>query len=91
MLGVLFGGLSRTAMGTSERFLANIRREGLKPGRRHYVHLSVDENTAIAVGSRHGRPVVLKIEAKLMHLNGYTFYKAENGVWLTRSVPPQFI
>jgi putative RNA 2'-phosphotransferase len=32
--------------GTVERFVADIRREGLKPGRRHDVHLSPDEATA---------------------------------------------
>jgi putative RNA 2'-phosphotransferase len=77
--------------GTATRFLDAIRKEGLKPQDRHYVHLSEDESTAIAVGKRYGKPVVLKIEALRMHQQGFKFFQAENGVWLTKEVPPSFI
>lgn len=77
--------------GTAERFLEGIRLDGLKPQSRHYVHLSADTETAVKVGQRYGKPVVLKINAKLMHDNGLKFYRAENGVWLTRAVPVEFI
>ena len=73
--------------GTATRFLESIRKEGLLPGSRQYVHLSQDEQTALAVGQRHGKPVVLKIEALLMHKQGFNFFQAENGVWLTSTVP----
>ncbi|MDR2677966.1 MAG: RNA 2'-phosphotransferase [Zoogloeaceae bacterium] len=72
--------------GTATRFLASIREKGLLPGSRHYVHLSEDEQTATAVGQRYGKPVVLKIKALLMSEQGYKFYQAENGVWLTGNV-----
>jgi putative RNA 2'-phosphotransferase len=73
--------------GTATRFLEAIRKDGLLPGSRHYVHLSQDEQTASAVGRRHGKPAVLKIRALLMHKQGFKFFRAENGVWLTNAVP----
>ena len=41
--------------GTATRFLASITAKGLVPGRRRHVHLSADEETAVRVGSRHGK------------------------------------
>lgn len=73
--------------GTAGGFVATIRDEGLKPMDRHHVHLSPDRETAIKVGSRRGKPVVLAIDARRMAGEGYTFYKSENGVWLTEHVP----
>jgi putative RNA 2'-phosphotransferase len=78
--------------GTVERFLSRIRAQGLIRGRRHHVHLSPDEPTALVVGRRReGRTVVLRIDAAGMHRQGYPFYEAANGVWLTDHVPPQWI
>ena len=77
--------------GTTARSLESIRHEGLKPGKRHYVHLSADEHTARTVGQRHGSPVVLAVNVALMHQHGFVFHQAENGVWLIASVPPQFL
>ena len=73
--------------GTADRNLESIRREGLRPGRRTHVHLSADEATAVAVGRRHGRPVVLRVLAGRMHAAGHAFYRSDNGVWLTDAVP----
>ncbi|NDO80505.1 RNA 2'-phosphotransferase [Citrobacter sp. NCU1] len=77
--------------GTATRFVDAIRQQGLRAGSRQYVHLSADETTATAVGKRHGKPVVLKIDARLMHSQGIAFYQADNGVWLTKTVPVSFI
>lgn len=77
--------------GTATRFLESIREQGLKAGSRHHVHLSLDISTAIAVGRRYGKPVVLEIQASKMSRNGFKFFRAENDVWLTDAVPPQFI
>jgi putative RNA 2'-phosphotransferase len=68
-----------------------IRTEGLKPGDRQHVHLSPDEATAIKVGQRHGRPVVLRVFAGKMWAKGSPFFRSANGVWLTPAVPPEFI
>lgn len=77
--------------GTAARFLDSIRRDGLEPGSRHYVHLSADEQTARTVGQRYGSPVVLRVDAAGMHAQGFVFHQAENGVWLTDHVPREFI
>ena len=77
--------------GTADRFVDSIRRDGLRPQRRNHVHLSPDAATATRVGARHGRPVVLVIEAERLHADGHVFYLAENGVWLTDRVPPEYI
>jgi putative RNA 2'-phosphotransferase len=77
--------------GTAETSIAAIRAEGLRPGGRQHVHLSVDAATATAVGQRHGRPVVLRVAAGRMRSAGLVFYLSANGVWLTDAVPPEFI
>jgi putative RNA 2'-phosphotransferase len=71
--------------------VASILAEGLKPQTRQQVHLSVDEATAHRVGQRHGRPTILKVEAVRMHVKGFKFFLADNGVWLTDQVPPEFL
>lgn len=77
--------------GTATRFLDSILAEGLRPGERHHVHLSEDVSTATDVGQRYGKPVVLKIEALRMHRQGFDFFQADNGVWLTTNIPPSFL
>lgn len=77
--------------GTVARFLDAIRAEGLKPGQRHHVHLSADEETARAVGARRGPAVVLRVAAGRMARDGHVFHRAENGVWLTLAVPPAYL
>jgi putative RNA 2'-phosphotransferase len=77
--------------GTAEANLAAIRAEGLKPGRRQHVHLATDAATATAVGQRHGKPVILRVAAGRMWSAGFEFFVAENRVWLTDAVPPEFI
>lgn len=74
--------------GTATRFLASILAEGLLPRERQHVHLSAQTDTALTVGARHGRPVILEIDAAVLHQTGHPFFCSENGVWLTPSVPP---
>ena len=52
---------------------------------------SPSTSTAKKVGARHGRPVVLVILAQKMHQTGHEFFVSSNGVWLTESVPSEFI
>ena len=73
--------------GTATRFLDSILAEGLKPGSRQHVHLSLDEETALKVGQRHGKPVILTLPALELHRADKQFYRSENGVWLTDFVP----
>ena len=76
--------------GTAAKFMESIRQQGLEPRRRHHVHLSADYETAVKVGSRHGTPVVLQIDAARMVADGFDFYLSENGVWLTDIVVPEY-
>jgi len=77
--------------GTASANLDSIFADGLYSGRRRQVHLSSDPNTAEQVGTRHGRPIVLRVEALLMYADGLEFQKADNGVWLTDQVPRKYI
>jgi putative RNA 2'-phosphotransferase len=77
--------------GTASRFVDQILQEGLKPMRRTHVHLSVDLETAIKVGQRHGKPVVLVVDCLAMSQQGHPFFVADNGVWLAHDVPPQYL
>ncbi|SDT46198.1 putative RNA 2'-phosphotransferase [Streptomyces sp. TLI_053] len=77
--------------GTATRSLGVILREGLRPMARQDVHLSADSATATRVGSRHGRPVVLVVDAAAMAAAGHEFRVSDNGVWLTDAVPPEYL
>ncbi len=77
--------------GTVHRNLMQIKMVGLKSMNRTHVHLSEDVDTAKRVGQRHCKPVVLEIRAKDAWDAGYSFYLAENGVWLADEVPARFI
>ena len=78
--------------GTGSGSVRSIRAQGLQKMSRHAVHLSSDEVTAASVGSRHGRPVVLVVEAQACQRDtGAVFYVTPNGVWLTDHVPSEHI
>ena len=76
-----------TGSGSVEAILAG----GLERRARHHVHLSPDTETATRVGQRHGKPVVLVIDAAKMRADGHTFFCSANGVWLVDEVPPQYL
>ncbi len=77
--------------GTAAASVAAILAGGILPMSRQQVHLSPDTATARAVGARHGRPVVLAVAAGRMYADGYQFFCAANGVWLTDAVPAAYI
>lgn len=77
--------------GTTTRFLDSIRADGLTSGERQHVHLSPDPETAVAVGRRHGKPVVLTVQAGRMYAAGHLFFLSANGVWLTDRVPTEYL
>ena len=77
--------------GTGEKYVESINRSGLIPKSRLYVHLSQDYDTAVKVGTRHGKPVIYKVLAKEMARDGYLFYRSVNGVWLTKEVPVKYL
>lgn len=77
--------------GTAEKYIDSIMKSGLIAKTRLYVHLSWDKSTAIKVGSRHGKPVVIRIQARKMSDDGYLFYLSQNQVWLTKVVPVRYL
>nr|BFE61814.1 RNA 2'-phosphotransferase [Dactylosporangium thailandense] len=78
--------------GTGAAALASIQATGLNRGGRHHVHLSPDTATARRVGARRGGAIViLTVLAGEMARAGHVFYRSDNGVWLTDTVPSEFI
>ena len=77
--------------GTATRFMEFIEREGLKKMTRQHVHLSAKPRTAHESGNRHRQPIILEISAETMSHHGLKFFLSENGVWLTDSVPPDYL
>lgn len=77
--------------GTAGRFLESIKQTGIKKMKRLYVHLSKDIKTAIDVGKRHGKPIVLVIDTKAMRNDGYQFYYSDNKVWLCDDIDYKYV
>lgn len=77
--------------GTATKYVESIRKEGLIPKSRLYVHLSESYMTAMDTGARHGKPMVFCVKAEDMYNDGYKFYKSKNGVWLTKFVPKEYL
>lgn len=77
--------------GTATRYLDAILETGVKAQTRHAVHLSASAATAVAVGARHGKPIVLTVDTRKMHQDGFAFQCSQNGVWLTDFVPVAYL
>lgn len=77
--------------GTGQKYVESIDQSGLIPKSRLYVHLSGDVDTAVKVGSRHGKPVVYRVSSGRMQEDGYVFYRSVNGVWLVKEVPVNYL
>ncbi len=77
--------------GTAERFLSQIKTEGIKKISRQFVHLSETEETAYDVGKRHGKPFIIKVLAGKMYEDGKKFFISKNGVWLTDDIEVKYL
>lgn len=78
--------------GTTPESAEQILAEGLKPGDRQRVHLSVDTPSAREVGRRHCTdPVILRIDTAGAAKAGVRFYPAAPTVWLSDEIPPECI
>lgn len=77
--------------GTAEKYLKRIKQNGILKMSRRYVQLSENAETAFKVGSRHGVPVVLKIDANRMLADGYIFYISANSVWQSQDIPWEYV
>lgn len=77
--------------GTGDVHVPSIDRQGLRPVKRMYVHMTSDEAMAIDVGSRHGKPVIYRVHSGAMAKDGYVFFQSASGVWLTDRVPVGYL
>lgn len=78
--------------GTSPEALDVIRRDGLTPQGRQFVHLSATRQDALAVGRRHSPDaVVVTVLARQAHDAGLQFYQASPAIYLAREISPNFL
>lgn len=77
--------------GTAIKNMDSILANGLLKQSRQHVHLSANKETALQVGSRHGKAIALVVNAQQMHQDGHAFYLSDNNVWLTEHVPATYI
>jgi len=77
--------------GTASHLLQPILREGIRPKRRHYVHLTTEPSIAAETGSRRGAPVVLEVDADCLRSRGFKVLRASNVIYLVKYVPPDCI
>ena len=78
--------------GTSSRLIKQIKHEGLKPMKRQYVHLSVDEQTALQIAKRkEGTYVIVTISATKAYQDGLKFYQGNKTTWLTDYIPSEYL
>ncbi len=77
--------------GTSSESATSILIEGLTPGTDEHVHLSADPAKARQAASHLNKPVVFSVYAGAAYTEGQPFWPAENDVWLTEAVHPDFL
>ncbi len=78
--------------GTTLEAAARILRDGLKPMRRQWVHVSPTKDIARDVGGRRtANPVILEVDAKAARDEGIRFYKVTETVFLCSEVPPRYV
>jgi putative RNA 2'-phosphotransferase len=78
--------------GTTPEAATKIRKVGLKPMKRRWVHLSPTIETAKEVGLRRTqKPVILEIDAEAARRNETKFYKATDNVYLCKDLAPIYV
>ena len=78
--------------GTTPASTSEILKNGLKPMKRNWVHLSPTKEMAVEVGRRRTlKPVILRVNAKEARKNGIRFFKATERVFICCEVPPEYI
>lgn len=77
--------------GAQKKNRSSIDIKGLLRMNRLYVHMHDNGDDAFKSGSRKGSPIIYSIKAEQMFLDGYKFFVAKNGVWLTEHVPAKYL
>lgn len=83
---------ARLFHGTASETWPEIQNDGLLPMQRQFVHLSVDQDTAVLVGRRKSAsPIVLLVDSAAASSAGVTFYEGNELLWLADSIPARFL
>ena len=78
--------------GTARRFIESIKKNGILPMSRQYVHLSADIDTAKKVELRRDdSPCMLEIDSKRAYEDGVVFYHGNEKVWLADIITTCYI
>ncbi|MBL7733611.1 MAG: RNA 2'-phosphotransferase [Chitinophagaceae bacterium] len=77
--------------GTAVKNISNISAEGLLPMARQFVHLSETIETAITVGKRHGKPILIEVDTKELINDGQAFFQTSDNVWLTTAIAIDYL
>ncbi len=78
--------------GTTRKAWEKIKKNGLLPISRKFVHLTSKREIAIEVAKRHGKnPILLEVDGNSMIRDGLLLWKASNVIYLAKKVPPKYI
>ncbi|MEA3308210.1 MAG: RNA 2'-phosphotransferase [Chloroflexota bacterium] len=78
--------------GTAPENVERIKREGLRPMQRQYVHLATTPQIARSIGLRHSpEPVILEIDAARAYADGVAFHHPVAEIYLTTWVLARYI
>ena len=77
--------------GTAAPAVAAIRRDGIRPMKRQYVHLTTHTALASRIGARHGTAVLIEVDAAQAHADGIAFYRANEAFWLADAIPAKYV
>ena len=78
--------------GTTQEALVSIKKNGLVPMQRQYVHLSVDREMADSVARRKKKDIaILLIDTEAARKDGIKFYVGNDKVWLADQIPTNYI
>lgn len=77
--------------GTSNQFLESIKKSGLIPMKRQYVHFTDDKEIAIENGLRYAKSknnlILFSVDTGLLELNKIPVYISDNNVYQIKQIP----
>ncbi len=78
--------------GTTREAWERIKKSGLIPMGRRFVHLTTKQEVALNVARRHGsNPILLEVDGNSMIRDGLRLWKASDVIYLTEKVPPRYL
>lgn len=77
--------------GTSQCNASVIRRDGLEPKRRRFVHLTSDQAYAAGIAEQSAISFVVVVNAREAWRSGIEFRQATRHVWLSDAIPAGFL